>query len=236
MSLPTVRPVVPIASTIRSSAARFESRFGAKPPSSPSPVARPLLLQHRLQRVVDLGAGAQRLGEGRRADRRDHELLDVDVGVGVRAAVEDVHHRHGQQEGVRAAEIAEQRQLGAARGGLRDGERDAEDRVGAQARLVRRRVEIAQRLVDEALLAGLEADEFGADGVEHRGDRVAHALAAVALAAVAQFDRLELPGGRAAGHRRPAQRAVVERDLDLDGGIAARVEDLARADGLDACH
>ena len=31
-------------------------------------------------------------------------------------------------------------------------------------------------------------------------------------------------------------RAVVEGDLDLDGGVAARVEDLARADGLDAGH
>ena len=51
-----------------------------------------LLLQHRLERVVDLGALAQRLAEGRRPDGRDHELLDVHVGVGVRAAVQDVHH------------------------------------------------------------------------------------------------------------------------------------------------
>ena len=33
----------------------------------------------------------------RRADRHDHEFLEVDAAVGVRAAVEDVHHRHGQQ-------------------------------------------------------------------------------------------------------------------------------------------
>ena len=91
-----------------------------------------LLLQHGLERVVDLGAGAQRLAEGRRADRRDHELLDVHVGVGVRAAVEDVHHRHRQQVRVRAAEVAEQAQLGGLRGGLGDRERDAEDRVGAE--------------------------------------------------------------------------------------------------------
>ena len=63
-----------------------------------------------------------------------------------------------------------------------------------------------------------------------------HALAAVALAAVAQFDRLERTGRGAAGHRGARERAVVERDLDLDGGVAARVEDLAGADGLDACH
>ena len=33
----------------------------------------------------------------RRADRHHHELLKVDVRIGVRAAVEDVHHRHRQQ-------------------------------------------------------------------------------------------------------------------------------------------
>jgi hypothetical protein len=44
------------------------------------------------------------------ADGHDHELLEVDVVVGVRAAVEDVHHRHGQGDGVDAAEVAVERQ------------------------------------------------------------------------------------------------------------------------------
>jgi hypothetical protein len=41
MSRPSVSPVAETASAIRSSAARFDARSGAKPPSSPSPVARP---------------------------------------------------------------------------------------------------------------------------------------------------------------------------------------------------
>ena len=58
----------------------------------------PCLLQHGLERVVDLGPPAQRLAEVRRADRRDHELLEVRaLLVGVGAAVDDVDHRHGQQ-------------------------------------------------------------------------------------------------------------------------------------------
>ena len=57
-----------------------------------------------------------------RADRRDHELLDVDVAVGVGAAVEDVHHRHRQQVRGRAADVAEQRQAGRLGGGPGDGE------------------------------------------------------------------------------------------------------------------
>ena len=151
------------ASAIRSSAARLESRLGAKPPSSPRPVDEALLLQHRLERVVDLGALAQRLAEGRRADRRDHELLDVHVGVGVRAAVEDVHHRHRQQVGVRPADVAVERQAGGVGGGAGDGERDAEDRVGAELGLVGRAVELDHRLVDEPLVVGVEALDGRAD-------------------------------------------------------------------------
>jgi hypothetical protein len=122
--------------------------------------------------VVDLGAPAQRLGEWWRSRTgRDHELLDVDVGVGVRAAVEDVEHGYGQQVGRRPAEVAEQRQLGRVGGGLRHREGDAEDRVGAEARLVGRAVEVDQRLVDEPLLAGVVAEQRRADLVEHRERR-----------------------------------------------------------------
>ena len=60
--------------------------------------------------MVDLGPPAQRVRVRRRADRRDHELLHVDVAVGVGAAVEDVHHRDGQQVRRRTADVPEQRQ------------------------------------------------------------------------------------------------------------------------------
>ena len=152
------------------------------------------------------------------------------------ATVEDVHHRHRQQVRRRAADVAEQRQAGGVGGGAGDGEADAEDRVGAQARLVRRAVEVDQPLVDQPLLAGLEADELGADDVEDAVDGLGDALAAVALTAVAQLHRLEGAGGGAAGHGGPGDRPVVEGDLDLNGGVSARVEDLPRAYGIDAGH
>ena len=99
------------------SAASLDSRSGAKPPSSPTARAEPAVVQRLLERVEDLGAHAQRLGERRRADRHDHELLEVDRVVGVRAAVEDVHHRHGQHVRRLAAEVAPQRQALLRRGG-----------------------------------------------------------------------------------------------------------------------
>ena len=122
-----VKPALSIASTIRSSASRLLRQVGREAALVAEAGGEAALLQHRLQRVVDLGAPLQRLAEGRRADRRDHELLDVDAGVGVRAAVEDVHHRHRQHVGVRPADVAEQRQLGRLGGRLGHRERDAED-------------------------------------------------------------------------------------------------------------
>ena len=71
--------------------------------------AEPALAERLLERVEDLRARAQRLRERRRADRHDHELLEVDGVVGVRAAVEHVHHRHGQHVRRLAAEVAPQR-------------------------------------------------------------------------------------------------------------------------------
>src|SRR6059058_5267221 len=56
--------------------------------------AQALRVQDLFQGVEHLGAVADGFLERRRAERDDHEFLDVQVVVGVRAAVDDVHHRH----------------------------------------------------------------------------------------------------------------------------------------------
>ena len=86
---------------------------------------------------------------------------------------------------------------------------------------------LAERVAAAQLVGDLAVDV--ADGL-------LDALAAVALAAVAQLDGLVLAGGRAARHRRPAARAAGQHDLDLDGRVAARVEDLAAVDVDDLAH
>jgi hypothetical protein len=52
-----------------------------------------------------LGAAAQRVAKVLRADRDDHELLQIQAVVGVRAAVDDVHHRHRHLHRSGAAEV-----------------------------------------------------------------------------------------------------------------------------------
>ena len=58
-----------------------------------------------LERVEHLHPVAQRFPEGRRAKRHEHELLHVDAVVGVRAAIDHVHERHGQRHLARAAQV-----------------------------------------------------------------------------------------------------------------------------------
>src|SRR5438876_1220204 len=77
-----------------------------------------------------------------------------------------------------------------------------------------------------------------------RGDRLLdvphgapHALAPVALTvAVAQLHGLALAGGGARRHRGPPPRPRLELDVHLDGGVAARVEDLPGVDVGDGRH
>ena len=187
--------------------------------------------------MKDFRAHAQRVGEGLRADRHDHEFLEIDRIVGVHAAVDDVHHRHGQQPRIRAADIAVERQAVRLGRGLGDGKRDAEDGVGAEPALVLRAVELDQRLVDLDLVLRLHAADRVEDLAVHGLERLLHALAEVArLVAVAQLDRLVRAGRGAGGNGGAAERAVLQRHIDLDGRIAAAVEDFAADDVDDGGH
>src|SRR6266496_1272963 len=95
--------------------------------------------------------------------------------------------------------------------GLRRGERDAEDRVGSEARLVLRSVELDQRQVQGSLVFGVEPGTGAGDLPLDIADGVENALAAIRpLVAVAQLDGLELPGGRAGGHRSTPGRTRLE--------------------------
>ena len=198
--------------------------------------AQAVLLEHGLQRMVGLRPPAQRLGERGRADREDHELLDVHAVIGVRAAVEDVHHRHREQVRVRPAQVAEQRQARRLGRGPRHGHAHADDGVSAQPRLVRRPVQVDHRLVDEPLVIGVVAEQLRLDFVDHALHGPLHALAAVLVAAVPELHRLERAGGRPARHSRASRGAVIERDLDLDGRVTTRIQDLPGMDRFDGSH
>ena len=157
--------------------------------------------------------------------------------LGVGAAVEDVHERHGHDARHRAAEIAVERQAGLLGGRARHRQRDAEDGVGAELALVGGAVGVHHLGVHGDLVGGVEPLEPRAEHLVHVPHRLQHALAAVALrVAVAEFRGLVLAGRGAARHGGPAVRAARQDDLGLDGGVAAAVDDFARVDFDDGGH
>ncbi len=169
MSSPTLRPALSTAVGDQVERGAVVGEVGREAALVAEASGKAVLLQHALERVVDLGALLERLAEGRRPDGRDHELLHVDAGVGVGAAVEDVHHRHREHVGIRPTDVSEERQAGGVRRGPRHRERDTEDRVGPELGLVGRAVQVEQALVDQPLLGRLEARR--APGRSRRGPR-----------------------------------------------------------------
>ena len=84
--------------------------------------------------------------------------------------------------------------------------------------------------VDQALIGGVHAFQLRRNHGLHIGDGLQHALAqVVALVAVAQFHGFVLAGGGARGHDGAAQCAAFQNHVRFHGGIAARIQNLARA-------
>jgi hypothetical protein len=93
-------------------------------------------------------------------------------------------------------------------GGSCGRERRAEDRVRAQAALVRRPVEADQRFVEGALVVGVHAEQKVCDLTVDVRDGASDALAQPAVpVAVPQLHGLVLPSRRAGRHGRDAQHS-----------------------------
>ena len=138
--------------------------------------------------------------------------------------------------GVRPTEVRVQREVEFDGGCLRDRQAGAQDGVGAESRLVVGAVEVEHDTVEEPLIGGVEPFQRVGDLVVDEADGIQHALAAVAVAAVSELDGFVFSGRRPRRHRRPPERSGVEEHLDLDGGVATRIEDLASGDAQDFAH
>ena len=152
------------------------------------------------------------------------------------AAVEHVHERHREDVRVRAPDVAVQGQLGVLGRGVGGGERDAEDGVGPEPGLAVGAVEGDQLVVEEALVGAVEPDHGVGDLAVDVLDRGADALAAVAVAAVAELVGLVGAGAGAARDDRPPPGPGQQFDLDLDGRVPPGIEDLAAHDLHDRAH
>src|SRR5262249_35615169 len=99
---------------------------------------------------------------------------------------------------------------------------------------VLRPVELDQRPVECALVPFVEAVNGVCDLRLDVPDRAQDALPAVRrLVTVAELDRFELSRRRSRGNRGAPHGARLQRDLDLDGRVPARIENLACMDAAD---
>jgi hypothetical protein len=134
------------------------------------------------------------------------------------------------------ANVTVERQVGGHRSGFGDRQRNAENRVGAEARFVRRAIKLDHRRVDFDLVFSIETKQLFADIRVDVIDRLGDALALVGVATIAQLDGLVSASGCAGGNRGPADNAVFQFNIHLNGWIAAAVKNLACVNIDDGCH
>ena len=143
------------------------------------------------------------------------------------ATVNNVHHRHWQDVGVRATNVAEQFQASRISGCLGHRNGGTENGVGTQACLVRGSIQIDHGLVNEALVVGFDAVQCVSDLFVDVLNGLQHALTQVAVTAVAQF--VGRVGDGEVG-------TVIKEYFTLDSGVAAGVQNLASENVHNSSH
>ena len=190
-------------------------------------------MEHLLEGVEDFGTHAETFAERGSTYGTDHEFLERDGSVGVRTTVDDVHHGHGEGEGVRATDITVEGHVEGSGTGLSHGEGNAEDGVGTEVGLGLRAVEREHLVVDAALIEYAVTQENGRDLLVDVGNGLERTLTAVTLlVAVAEFEGFVLTGRGTGGNRCTTHHAVFERYVYFYCGIAAGIENLASYDFL----
>ena len=203
--------------------------------------------EHAFERMERFRTHLNCLTEALRADRHNHEFLEINRSVGVRAAVDDVHHRNREHLRVRAAEVFVKRQSTGFRRRFRNREGNAENRIRAELGLRFRPVELEHRLVDGDLVKRVETDEFRRNQRVDVVNRFEHALPAETFlgidtlgellrgnARVAEFERFIDARGSSRGNRRAPHSAGFKRDVHFNRGIAARIDNFATFNVNDA--
>jgi hypothetical protein len=155
----------------------------------------------------------------------------------MRAAVDDIGHRHGQDLGVGAAQVFEQRQSHVRRRRLGIGQRHRQNGIGAQFRFGFRPVQVEHDSIDLQLIERIHLAQGGQNLVGDVFDRFGDAFAAIAgLVGIAQFQGLVFAGAGAGGHRRASGRAAGQENINFDGGIAPRIQNLTSRNVRNSTH
>ena len=151
--------------------------------------------QKLLQRVENFGRPAKAFPKCRCAGRHNHEFLCVNGIRRVRAAVQNIHHRDRKRIRVHAAEEPVQRQIQRLRGRVCRRDRNCENGIGAEDRLVLRAVQLAHDSVDFVDVRSIHACKCGRDLLIDICDSLGDTLASeFCFVAVPQLEGFEFTG------------------------------------------
>ena len=198
--------------------------------------AEATVVEDLLQCVEDFSTHAETFAEAACTHRADHEFLESDRSVRVRATIDDVHHRYGQYIGVRATDVAIEGDVEVLSGSLSDGERYTEDSVSAEVTLGLGAIESDHLQVDLTLVQGAHAVELRCDDVVDVLYCLEDTLTEVAtLVAVTELESFVFARGCTAGYSCTTDDTTRKVYVYFYCGVPTGVEDLT-PDDLDNFH
>ena len=185
-----------------------------------------LALQQLLKAVEYLGTPAKGLTEGRRTHGHDHELLSIHRIRCMRAAVQDVHHRHRQAVGIGTAQETIQGNAQRLCSSLAAGNGHCQNGIGAQLCLVLCTVSRQHSGIYRINILGIHSLQgIVDDGIDILYG-LGNALAAeLCLVIVSELDGLELTGGCTAGRCTSSHSTIRQIYLCLYRRISSGIND-----------
>ena len=153
------------------------------------------------------------------------------------AAVDDVHHRHGQHMRRYSAEVRPQRHPSRISRGLGHCHTGTENSVRAKRSFVAAAIKCNHRHIDVALILSIHFAKQISDLAVNCINCLGHALAHVAgRVTIAQFHSL-MSACRCSGrHRGAAHAAIFQQDIDFDRRVAPGIKNFAAVNVDDSSH
>lgn len=167
----------------------------------------------------------------------DHEFLEIDVVVRVLSAIDDVHHRDGEEICRGTAEIPVSGQTEREGRSLAGGNGNAEDRVCAQCFLMNGAVQFDHPAVKGKLFVGVHSDEGRSYEFIYVFHCAKNAFAAKTFfVPVAKFHGFPSSRRGSRRDRGPPENSALQHNVHFDSRIPARIEDLPGDNLLDSVH
>ena len=127
--------------------------------------AETTIVEYLLQSVEDFSTHTETFAEAASTNGADHEFLEGDRSVRVRATIDDVHHRYRQHVGIGTTDIAVEGDVEVLSSSLSDSERYTEDSVSTEVALGLRTIESDHLHVDLALVEDAHTVELRSDDI-----------------------------------------------------------------------